>query len=53
MGIENLMNLKKLPHRGATAAALPMKVKGGSGAPLRVFAIGWNGPNDPCIRSHS
>lgn len=36
---ENLTNLDKLPATGATAVALPMKIKGGSGGPLRVIAI--------------
>jgi kynurenine formamidase len=36
---ENLANLDKLPATGATVIALPMKIKGGSGAPLRVIAI--------------
>jgi kynurenine formamidase len=36
---ENLANLDKLPATGATVIALPMKIKGGSGAPLRVMAI--------------
>jgi len=37
--LENLANLDQLPARGATVVALPMKLKGGSGAPLRVVAI--------------
>ena len=36
---ENLTNLDRLPARGATLVALPMKIKGGSGAPLRAVAI--------------
>jgi kynurenine formamidase len=36
---ENLTNLDRLPPRGATLVALPMKIKGGSGAPLRAVAI--------------
>ena len=36
---ENLMNLDQLPARGASIVALPMKIKGGSGAPLRAVAI--------------
>jgi kynurenine formamidase len=36
---ENLTNLDRLPPRGATVVALPMKIKGGSGAPLRAVAI--------------
>lgn len=36
---ENLANLEKLPPRGFTIFALPMKIQGGSGAPLRIVAI--------------
>jgi kynurenine formamidase len=36
---ENLTELDKLPARGATVIALPMKIGGGSGAPLRAIAI--------------
>ena len=36
---ENIANLDKLPAIGATVFALPMKVKGGSGAPLRIVAF--------------
>ena len=36
---ENLMNLDRLPARGAHVVALPMKIAGGSGAPLRAIAI--------------
>jgi kynurenine formamidase len=38
-GLENLSNLDRLPARGATLVALPMKIKGGSGAPLRAIAV--------------
>ena len=38
-GLENLTALDKLPPVGATIVALPMKIKGGSGAPLRAIAI--------------
>lgn len=38
-GLENLAQLDRLPARGARLVALPMKIKGGSGAPLRVIAI--------------
>ena len=38
-GLENIANLDRLPPRGATVIALPMKIKGGSGAPLRAIAI--------------
>jgi kynurenine formamidase len=36
---ENLMNLDKLPVKGFQIIALPMKIKGGSGAPLRIVAF--------------
>ena len=36
---ENLTALERLPLRGALVVALPMKIGGGSGAPLRAIAI--------------
>lgn len=36
---ENLANLDQLPPTGIWVAALPMKIKGGSGGPLRVVAL--------------
>jgi len=36
---ENLASLERLPLRGASVIALPMKIGGGSGAPLRAIAI--------------
>jgi kynurenine formamidase len=38
-GLENLTNLDRLPVRGATVVALPMKIEGGSGGPLRAVAL--------------
>ena len=38
-GLENVANLEKVPATGATLIALPMKIKGGSGAPARIIAI--------------
>ena len=38
-GLENLTSLDRLPARGAIVIALPMKIEGGSGAPLRAIAI--------------
>jgi kynurenine formamidase len=38
-GLENITNLDRLPARGSTLVALPMKIKGGSGAPLRAIAL--------------
>jgi kynurenine formamidase len=37
-GFENVANLAKVPAKGAYVVALPMKIKGGSGAPLRMIA---------------
>lgn len=39
VALENLMSLDQLPPRGATVVALPMKIAGGTGAPVRVIAI--------------
>ena len=36
---ENLTNLEQLPKTGFEIVALPMKIKGGSGAPLRIIAL--------------
>ncbi len=36
---ENLANLEQLPAEGFHVVALPMKIKGGSGGPLRAVAI--------------
>jgi len=36
---ENVASLDKLPSEGSTVIALPMKIGGGSGAPLRIIAI--------------
>lgn len=38
-GLENLTNLDRLPPRGAWVMALPMKIGGGSGAPVRIVAV--------------
>jgi kynurenine formamidase len=35
---ENVANLEQLPVKGAYVVALPMKIKGGSGGPLRIVA---------------
>ena len=37
-GFENVANLDKLPATGAMVFAAPMKIKDGSGGPLRIFA---------------
>ena len=36
---ENVANLDRLPATGAFVVALPMKIKGGSGGPLRIVAV--------------
>lgn len=38
-GLENLANLEELPPVGALVVALPMKIAGGSGGPLRAIAL--------------
>ena len=37
--LENVANLDKLPVEGATVIALPMKIEGGSGGPVRIIAF--------------
>ena len=37
--LENVASLEKLPPRGAMVYALPMKIKGGTGAPVRIIAL--------------
>ncbi|MDH3512279.1 MAG: cyclase family protein [Gammaproteobacteria bacterium] len=38
-GLENLNNLDELPANGFVVMALPMKIEGGSGGPVRVVAL--------------
>lgn len=38
-GLENVASLDKVPVKGATLIALPMKIKGGSGGPVRIVAV--------------
>jgi kynurenine formamidase len=38
-GLENVVNLDRLPAKGATLIALPMKIKGGTGGPVRIIAM--------------
>lgn len=38
-GLENLTNLDRLPPAGFVIVALPMKIEGGSGGPVRVVAL--------------
>lgn len=37
-GFENVANVDKLPAKGATFIALPLKIEGGSGGPARIIA---------------
>ena len=37
--LENVANLDRLPASGFTAIALPMKIRGGSGGPVRIVAL--------------
>ena len=39
LGLENLASVDALPPTGATIIALPMKIEGGSGGPLRAVAL--------------
>jgi len=39
LGFENLENLELLPPVGTYVIALPMKIAGGSGGPLRIVAL--------------
>lgn len=36
---ENVANLDRLPEQGFVVIALPMKIRGGSGGPLRIIAL--------------
>jgi kynurenine formamidase len=38
-GLENVANLERLPPAGATLVALPMKIRNGTGGPVRIIAI--------------
>lgn len=38
-GLENVANLQELPATGAWVIALPMKIAGGSGGPVRIVAL--------------
>ena len=39
--LEFIANLDQMPQSGATLLGLPMKIQGGSGAPLRLVAVNW------------
>ena len=36
---ENVANLDQVPVKGSFVIALPMKIRGGSGGPLRIVAL--------------
>jgi kynurenine formamidase len=38
-GLENVANLEDVPATGSWIVALPMKISGGSGGPLRIIAL--------------
>jgi kynurenine formamidase len=38
-GLENIANVEKLPLKGATLIALPIKIEAGSGGPARIIAL--------------
>jgi len=38
-GLENIANLEQLPPKGALLVSLPIKIKGGTGGPVRIIAI--------------
>jgi kynurenine formamidase len=38
-GLENVANLEQLPEKGFWIVALPMKIGGGSGGPVRIVAL--------------
>ncbi len=48
---ENVANVDQLPATGATVIALPMKIKDGSGGPLRIVAIVPSSP--PQTNNHT
>jgi kynurenine formamidase len=39
VGLENVANVDALPSRGAWLVALPMKIGGGSGGPVRIVGL--------------
>jgi kynurenine formamidase len=46
-GFENVAHLDQVPETGAFVAALPMKIAGGSGGPLRIIAFVPECPGGP------
>ncbi len=37
--LENVANLDRVPAKGAIVVVAPMKLEGGSGAPVRILAL--------------
>jgi kynurenine formamidase len=50
-GLQCLTNLDLLPAIGALVIAAPLKIKDGSGSPLRVIALVPAVPNTPSRRA--
>jgi kynurenine formamidase len=46
-GLENVANLEQMPERGAWVIALPMKIRGGSGGPVRIIGVLGERPSRP------
>lgn len=38
-GLENVANVQQLPLKGATVLAMPMKIRNGTGGPVRIIAV--------------
>lgn len=49
-GFENVANLGELPATGAAVVALPMKIEGGSGGPLRIAAYVPHAAQEGAVR---
>jgi kynurenine formamidase len=41
-GLENVANLERMPETGSWVVALPMKISGGSGGPVRIVGLVWD-----------
>lgn len=44
-GLENVANIHKIPHKGATVVVLPMPLEKGTGGPTRILAF-WGNNNE-------
>ncbi|CAH1778770.1 unnamed protein product [Owenia fusiformis] len=49
--LENVANLRHLPQKGATIYVMPIPIKGGSGAPSRVYATWDDGQSSAACTS--